>query len=133
MALSSQQVPVVKTLRRRPEMPLADDRRLVATLLQELWKGHLIGIELVSILSEPILVAMQTCLDHSAAGTTNGIGTKTILEQHPLIRQPVNVWRRIDVFQKTAVGPDGMGRMVIAKYENDVRPLTGRISCPKHT
>ena len=58
------------------------------------------------------------------AGTTNGVPTKTVVEQRSLGSQAIEVGRQVvglgEILQPGFVGSDGLDGMVIGKDEKDV-------------
>lgn len=51
---------------------------------------------------------------------TDRVGNIAVVELHPLRGKPVNVGGVVDA---SAVGTDRLGRMVVGKDEDDVRPF----------
>ena len=122
-ALSHQDVVVVEALGRGVEVPFADDRGLVAGLLQQLGKRLLVAVEGVAVAEEPVEVAVLAGLDHGAARAADGIGDVAAVEAHALVGDAVHVRgghaRRI-------VGTERLLTVVIGKDEDDVGPLIRR-------
>ena len=58
--------------------------------------------------------------DDGAARSANRVGTKTVLKQHPLPRQAIDIGSWVDRFEPPVVGTDGMGRVVVAENKEDI-------------
>ena len=85
-------------------MPLADERGLVAALLQELREGLLIAVEDVMVLQEAVEVGVFAGLDDGPAGSAEGVGDEAIVEADALGGYAVEVRSGSDVLEASPVG-----------------------------
>jgi len=127
-ALADQHPPVVEAGRLGLEVPLADDRRLVAGLLEQLGERLLRRVELDAVVDHPVRVAVLPRLDHRPARRADRVRHKTVMEDHPLGGQAVDLGRLVDL---RAVGADRVRGVVVGEDEEDVGPLRrfGRGGC----
>ena len=96
-------------------MPLADHCCLVADLTQQLWKGLLVSVKPVSISHEPVQVTVFTSEDDGTTGSADGVRTETVLKEHAVSGQTVDIRCRIDVFEPPVVCPDRSGIRNLAR------------------
>ena len=89
-----QHLGVVKSLRRRAQVPLSNHGSLVAILLKHLWKGEQFPVEIASIhiFVKAIHVAELTCQNRRSAGSTNAVGAVHLVHSCPVLGNPVDVW-----------------------------------------
>ena len=126
IALARQNLPVVETGRIAHQVPLADERGLIARAPQRLGEGPLRTVERLPLVGrEAVDVAVLAGKDGGAAGSADGVATEALFEQAALARQPVNVRRQV-VFaaegaEPPVVGADGLQGMVVAEDEQEVR------------
>ena len=109
------------------EMPLANDRGLVAGLLENLRKRGLRAIEAdaAGIVVEAVDVIVGAGEHGGAAGPADGVGHETAVEAHALLRDAVDV-RRIEQLAGIAVGAESLVGVVVGKDEDDVGGGGGR-------
>jgi hypothetical protein len=113
--LSDEHLGVVVALGRHvcAEVPLADDGRLVAGLLQQLGEGLLGSVELISVAEEAVQVAVLARLDDRPAGPADRVGDVAVVETHALFGEPVEVGRLVElqpIGRHFLVGADVPGR-----------------------
>ena len=101
-------------------MPLAYDCRLVARLLQHLWEGRLIAVELIAISNESIDVAVLAGLDDCTARAANGIGDVTTIESHPFVSNAVQIGR---CNSRRVISTESLFAVIIRKDKNDIWTL----------
>ena len=118
--LADQYVPIVEAGRLALEMPLTDDGRLIAGLLQQLGDGLLASVERVAVSDEAVQMAVLACQDNGPARPTDRVGTEGVVESNALVGQPIEIGRLIDL---AAIGRDGMRGMVVAHDVDDIGPL----------
>jgi len=70
--------------------------------------------------------------DHGAARAADGVGAETLFKKHALLRQFVDVRRGIYRFQPAIVRANGVRRVIITKYEENVRALVLSLSQRSH-
>lgn len=75
------------------QVPLSDDRSLIADFLKKFWKSCLRAIKATLIVDESVFVAVPACQDDRSRGAANGIGDKTIFEKHSFTGNAINIWR----------------------------------------
>ena len=123
VALSSEDVPVVKPGWVAHEVPLAYHCSLVAGCAEQFWKGLLASVEdAVLIVREPVLVAVLSRNHAGPRGTGQGVCHEGVRETCPLVCEAVDVGRGNEA---PVIGADGLVGMVIA---HDVDYIHG--SCP---
>jgi hypothetical protein len=98
-------------------MPFSEYRSPVADLLQELGKGHLLGIEAVPVTLESVLVAVLPRQDTGPTWSADRIGTEVRLEQGSFSGNPIYVRSTVDF---RTVSRDGLSCVIIGKDEDDV-------------
>ena len=91
------------------QVPLADDRGLVAGLLQQLGKGLLGAVEAVAVAEEAVDVAVLAGQDDGPAGAADRVGHQAAVEEHPFAGEAIDV-RRLEQLQGMLVGADGLRR-----------------------
>lgn len=119
-------------------MPFADDRGLVARLLQVLRGGALAAIEAIAVLPKTVQVRVLAGLNDGASGSANRIGHIALAKQDALRCQSIQVRRWSDFRQHAAIGADGLGRVIIGENEEDIGPLlfgdqTGSEECERES
>ena len=120
IALTYQDVPIIETGRIGGQVPLPDHRRLVTCLAQQLREGLLRAIKGVLVIDKAILVAMLSRQHAGPAGSTDGIGHKTIGETNTIPCDAVDVGG-LDV--TPVIGTQCLKRMVIRHDVEDVQRL----------
>ena len=115
-------VVIVKALRRRDQVPFANDCCLVVCLLQELRKCLLVTVETIAVAKEPIQVAVFSGLNDGATGPADGVGDIAPRESHPLLSDAVQIGRGDS---SGVVGADSLLAMVIGENEQYVRFVGG--------
>ena len=120
IALTYQDVPIIETGRIGGQVPLPDHRRLVTCLAQQLREGLLRAIKGVLVIDKAILVAMLSRQHAGPAGSTDGIGHKTIGETNAILSDTVDVGC-LDV--TPIIGTQCLKRMVIRHDVEDVQRL----------
>ena len=108
---------MIETRRVGAQVPFPEDRGPVTHLLEELGKGHLVGIESVPVSLEAILVAVFARQDTGPAWATDRGGAKVRLEQSAFLGDAVDVGRMIDL---GTIGRDGLGGVIIREDEYNV-------------
>ena len=103
------------------EVPLANKRRLVSRLLEELGEGLLRTIELaMRIVVEPVLMAMLAGNHAGTARATEGVRDETIRKQYTLFRNAVEVGR---MGITLVVATHHLGGVVVRHDVHDVERL----------
>ena len=120
IALTYQDVPIIETGRIGGQVPLPDHRRLVTCLAQQLREGLLRAIKGVLVIDKAILVAMLSRQHAGPAGSTDGIGHKTIGKTNTIPCDAVDVGG-LDV--TPVIGTQCLKRMVIRHDVEDVQRL----------
>ena len=110
---------MIETGRLTHEVPLADDRRLVAGLLHELRERRLAAVKRAVVVGKAIQVAVLAGEDHRPRRAADRVGAEAIAKESAFPRDPIDVGR---VDQLRAIGGDGGRRMVVGKDEDDVGP-----------
>ena len=126
--VTGEHLPVLKLVVRGvwDHMPLADEGGLVTRV------GQLPGIDpLCSVPSgrwfvaeNPVEMAVLARQNGGAAGTADGVADKRVVEDGPLVRDPVEVGRLV---QGAVIRPDQLLGMVVAVDEEDVRSPLGTL------
>ncbi len=98
-------------------MPLADHRRLIPRLLEQLRERLLASVEALRDEVRPVQVAVLPRQDRRPARRADRVGHERVAEQHPLARDPINVRRLVDL---RPVRADRMGSVVVGHDEQDV-------------
>ena len=120
--LPNQDVEVIKTGRNALEVPLADHRRLVTHLAQQLRERLLRTVERRSAVHQkPVQVTVLAGEDHRAAWPADRVGDVTLAESHALLRDTIHVRRLVDA---RAIRADRPRRVVVGENEEDIRPLS---------
>ena len=94
--LADQHFRLVVALGRRHKMPFSNNGRLIADLLQKLWKRLLGSVEFVVVGAKTVDVTVLSRLNDGSAGTADSIGTETIGEQHAFVRDAIKIRSRVD-------------------------------------
>ena len=124
-ALARENLPKIKARWIGAEMPLADDRRLVAGLLEQLGKRLLRAVERgVRVVGKPVQVAVFSGEDGRARRAADRVGHETAVKAHALFREAVDV-RGIEQLARVAVGADGLVGVIVGKNKDDVRRFRG--------
>jgi hypothetical protein len=100
-------------------MPLPDDSRLVANLLEQFGEGLLAAIERVPISHKPVQMIVFTSLNDGSTWPADAIGAKAIGKQHALVGNAIEIRRLVNLRSVTA---HRLSRMIVGKDEQDVRP-----------
>lgn len=124
-ALANEDFVVVEPLRVLlvAQVVLADDRRLVAGLLEEFGERLLVLLELDAVPIHAVQVAVLAREDDGPHRPADGVGDVALVEAHAFAGKAVDVGRLVDL---RPVRADGLVRVVVAVDEEDVRPLGGR-------
>ena len=105
------------------QMPLADQCRLVACLLQQLWKSLLRSVKGGGLV---VIETVEMCIfsrEHSGpARPAEGAGDKAALEEHAILRQCVEI-RSLDQLSGVAICTDRRCGEIVAEDHNNVWPL----------
>ena len=118
VTLAGQNFPIVEAGRQAFEVPLADNGRLVARLLEELGHGLLGAVEHAGrVVREAVGVAVLARNHAGTAGTTQRIGHKAVGEAHTIGGDAVEVGR-FDV--ALVIAAHHLRRMVVGHDVNDV-------------
>ena len=117
VALPGQHVPVVEAGRVGLQVPLADQRGLVAGALQPFRDVVLRPVEEVAVVAHAVRDAVLARQDHRATRRADRVGAVHLVEDHALPREAIEVRRAVDA---RAVGADRGGRVVVAEDEEDV-------------
>ena len=94
MTLSDQHAKVVVALRRRCEMPFADNGSLITFTSKQLGKDLLIVIEMNAIPIKPIQMAVFSSLNDRSTWSANRIRHVTTRKPHAFIRNPIHTGSR---------------------------------------
>ena len=125
-ALAGKDLPVVEAGGVAGEVPFSDDGGLVACFLEELGEGLLGAVEPGGfVFEEAVFVAVFSGEDGSAAGAANGVGDHAALEEHAFCGDAVEVGRRGDFGERTSVGTECLGGVVVGKDKDNVRAIGG--------
>ena len=119
-SLSEQDLPVIKTGRIAAQVPFADDRRLVAGLLEQFGHCLLRPVEKTIIRGISIEMAVFAGENHRSGRSTDGVRHKTVPKQHSLFRKPIQIRRLIDAI---AVATQRLVGMVICHDKENVGTL----------
>jgi hypothetical protein len=98
-------------------MQFAEHGRLVPSLLKQLWKGNLGGIERIMVIYLSINMGMLPCKDGGPGWGTDGIGNTCISEQNPFLGQPIYIW---SLDQMITIGTYGLICMIIGHNKQDI-------------
>ena len=121
--LPRQDVPVIETGRIRHKVPLADDRRLITGLLEQLGKGDLGAVELaIAVVVEAVDVRILAREHAGPARPADAIRHQAAVEAHPLFGDAVDIRGRVQL-QRMPVGADRLIRVIVRENEDDVRRL----------
>ena len=119
-ALTGQNFVLVKAFGGIAKVELAKHGRLVASLLKELGKGDVGGIEGEIVVDFTVEVGVLAGEDGGTAWRTDGVGHRGIGKAHAHLGYAVNVG---GLYQSIAVGRDGLVGMVIRHDKDDVGSL----------
>ena len=97
-----------------PQVPFADDRRLIANVLEQLGKCLLRPVELVSIHHKSVQVRILAGLNDSSHRTTNAIGHVAATKQNSISCNAINIGSLVDT---RTVRADRMARMIVGEDE----------------
>ena len=120
LALPHENAPEIEALRLGIEVPLADHRRLVAGVVQQLGERLLVAVERARIVREAVHMAVLAREDAGPRGSRNGIGDVAALEEHAFARQTVEVG---GFDQQAAVTAHGLRGVVVGHHDDDVGAL----------
>ena len=81
VALTGKNHPLVEALRIGRQVPFANQGRLVADLLQQLRKRHLVAVKDVAVAHEAIRMAMQASQDRRARWPAESVAAEVVAEQ----------------------------------------------------
>ena len=98
-------------------MPFSDDCRLIASIAEQFGKSLLGTIKGVSIPDETIEVTVFSRLNHSSTRTADGVGYIAPIELHPIVRNPIHVWRRDAT---TVIRTKSLLAVIVCKDEDDI-------------
>src|SRR5207244_505036 len=90
-----------------------------ATLLEQFREGLLRAVEGDAIVDQPIDVAVFAGEDDGPARRADRIRAEAVAKEHALLRQLIDVRRPVYL---RAIRANGMGRMIVAEDEENVRP-----------
>ena len=119
--LPLQDVPVVET--GRPvvgplaQMPLADNRRLVAVALEDLGDVLQTVVEVGANGGDTVDVVVGAGQDAGPARLAQGVGAEAVVESHPLSSDAVEVGGLVDA---AAITAHGVGGVIVGHDEEDV-------------
>ena len=117
LALPDEDVPVVEAGGRRLQVPFAHYGGVVAGLLEQFGEGGLGAVEGVPVVAHAVDMAVFPGEEDGPAGSADGIGDETVLEQGAFPCQPVDV----RCFDKCAsIAADGLLGMVVRHDKEDV-------------
>ena len=118
VTLAGQDFPVVEARRQAFEVPLADDGRLIARLLEQLGHGLLGAVEHAGrVVREAVGVAVLARNHAGTAGTAQRVGHEAVGEAHAVGGNAVEVGR-LDV--ATVVATHHLRRVVVSHDVDDV-------------
>ena len=124
-ALAGKDLPMVETRRVAHQVPLAEDGRLVAGFLQELWKGGLRPVEAaVRVVGKAVQMGILSGQHRGPAGAADGVRHEAAVEAHAFLGDAVEVGR-VEQLPRITVGADGLVGVVVREDEDDV----GRLGC----
>ena len=124
-ALTGKDLPEVEAGRIRAEVPLADDRGLIAGLLQQLREGDLRTVEPgIGVVRKAVQVAVLSGEDGRTRRPADRVRHHAAVKAHAALGDPVDV-RRLEQLPFVTVGADGLIRVIVGEDEDDVR-LAGR-------
>ena len=119
--LPRQHAPVVEARRLvgRPlaEVPLAEDRRLVARLPQQLRVGGQAVVHVRRQGGDAVDVVVGAGEDGGPAGGADAVGAEAVVEAHALVGDAVEVGGAVDA---APVAAHGVGGVVVGHDEEDV-------------
>ena len=119
--LARQDVPVIEAGRVAdasvPQMPLADDSRLVARVLEQLGECRLPPVEWLAEVLDTVDMAVGAGENRGSAGRAYRIRAEAVVEAHAPCGYAVNVWCLVDA---ASIRADCMSRMVVTHNEDDV-------------
>ena len=119
LSLPRQHVPVVESRRIASQVPFADQRGLIAGLLQQLGEGLLTAVEgLPAVVDLTVDMAVLTRQNHRPAGGADGIRTKAVVETHAFVGDPVEIRRLINL---AAVAAHGVRGVIVRHNIDDIR------------
>jgi hypothetical protein len=120
--LPRQNVPIVKSRRLTQQVPLADHRRLIPAAPKQLRKCFLASVKWISffVVIFTVNMAVLSRQYNRPAWRTYRVRTKAILKPHPVLRDPVQIWRGIYLAPVTA---KRMRRVIVGHYKNNIRPI----------
>ena len=123
--LAGQDVPVIEAGGIGHQVPLAEDRGLVAGGLEQFGKRDLRAVEAaVGVVEEAVGVAVLAGEDGGPRRPADGVGHEAPVEAHALLRDAIDVGR-LDQLPRIAIGADGLVGVVVGEDEDDVGPLGG--------
>ena len=124
LALPRQHGPVVEAgrlvARPLPQVPLAEDRRLVAAGPQVLGDVRQAVVDVRVERRDGVDVVVGAGEDRRARGRADRVRDVAMLEPHAALGQPVDMGRVVD---SCAIGRDGLRGVVVGHDEDDVGPI----------
>lgn len=102
-----------------PQVPLTDDRGLIARRLEQLGHVLLAIVDLVVERLNSVDVVVRAGKDGGAAGGANGVRAKAVIQTHAALGDAIQMRRHID---PAAVAAHSMRRVIVAHDEENVRP-----------
>lgn len=98
-ALPRQNAPIVKTLRVRLQMPLAEKSRSVTPLLEQFREGHLLWVKGSGAVLDTANVSVFSCQYRCPARCAQSAGDERVSEKHSLASNSVKVRSLNDALQ----------------------------------
>src|SRR5688572_23996360 len=108
---------VVKARWPAAKMPFPNYRSVITGLLQVFGHMRLRAVEGVEN-RHAILMTVFASENRRPARSANRILHKAVLEPHAFSRQPVHIWRAVNL---PAIGADGVRSMIVSHDEQNVR------------
>ena len=117
--LPRQDVPIVEAYGVALEMPLADERRFIAGLAEQLRECPLRAVELFVVPLQAVQMAVLAGEDGRPARRADAVRTEAVRESHASRGEPIEVGRRVNA---AAVAAQGVCGVVVGHDEYDVWP-----------
>ena len=115
--LAGQDAPGIEARRVGHQVPLADDGRVVAGLVEQAGKRRLLLlVERIEVL-DAVSVGVLAGEDRRPAGRADGVGHEAVGEPHALRGDAVDLRGRVDL---RAVAADRLGGVVVGHDEEDI-------------
>lgn len=120
ITLPGQNFKFIKAFGVVPKVEFAEHGRLIAIIVQDLWKSDVGRIERKDIINFPVDVGVLAGQYSCPGRCTDGIGDRRIREEHALSGEAVDIGR---IDQALIVGANGLISMIITHDEYDIGAL----------